>query len=165
MALGWIRVKGSDPRALAVVDGIGEFERYGAHYSRRTRYAKTFTGVGRQVVLLHESLRAVWAVVYAQVPTPRGGKRLDSHRFLWRNNLFRNLGAGRSSDLIKSAYVATCDEWVKTYGSLPSERLRTEVKISAVRSSNPGFCYQKAGWEKGEVVRGKLYLYAPEVPS
>lgn len=75
--------------------------------------------------------------------------------------LFRNLGAGLSSDLITSAVHATYAAWRDRYGELPVERLRTEVDISAVKSPNPGYCYLVAGFEKDRIVRGKLYLWAP----
>lgn len=85
-------------------------------------------------------------------------------RYVWRNMLFRNLGAGLSSDLILEATEMTYREWVVRYGEMPAERLRTEVDVKRVRSSNPGFCYMKAGWERGPIVRGKLHLYAPSPP-
>lgn len=65
-----------------------------------------------------------------------------------------------ASDLIRTATAATYAVWADKYG-LPAERLRTEVKISAVRSRNPGYCYKCAGYEVDRVVRGKLYLWAP----
>jgi len=76
--------------------------------------------------------------------------------------IFRNEGAGLSSELIAEALDVTYREWMKRYGTLPKERLRTEVKVNAIRSTNPGYCYLMAGWERGQIVRGKLYLYAPE---
>lgn len=76
--------------------------------------------------------------------------------------MFRNLGTGLSSDLIRSALRRTREEWVRRYGALPAERLRTEIDVRAVRSPNPGYCYKVAGWTKDRVVRGKLYLWAPE---
>jgi hypothetical protein len=75
--------------------------------------------------------------------------------------LFRNLGAGLSSDLIREALVVTRAEWLKRYGSLPDVELRTEIDTRKVRSTNPGCCYLKAGWTRQKVVRGKLYLTAP----
>lgn len=168
----WLVSSSSDPRALAVVDGTGEFTEYGPHYSRRTPGSKTFTGVGQEIVLLHESARAVWACVYQRTPTAPGsgssrgrtGATDTRARFIWRNMLFRNLGAGLSSELIISATERTYVEWFKRYGVIPRERLRTEIGVREIRSSNPGYCYLKAGWEKGPLVRGKLYLYAPEDP-
>jgi hypothetical protein len=76
--------------------------------------------------------------------------------------MFRNLGAGLASDLITSATAETYRQWLARYGALPSERLRTEIGIKQVRGSNPGYCYKKAGWTKDRVVRGKLYLWAPD---
>ncbi len=165
----WLLSSSSDPRALAVVDGTGPFAGLGPHYSRRTPGSKTFTGVGREVVLVTDCGRAVWACVYQKTPSARGtgGSRgragsADSRaRYIWRNMLFRNLGAGLSSELIASATLETYHHWTARYGALPPERLRTEIGIGAVRSTNPGFCYKKAGWIPDRVVRGKLYLWAP----
>lgn len=44
--MSWLLSSSSDKRALAVVDGLGKFRRYGPHYSRRTPGSKTFTGCG-----------------------------------------------------------------------------------------------------------------------
>lgn len=123
--------------------------------------------------------RAVWAVVRQKLPASvgtsvscarckwwRGAKRAACHpvppsRYVWRNMLFRNLGAGLSSDLVREATVATYAEWARRYGELPEERLRTEIGVRSVRSTNPGCCYLKAGWERGPTKRGKLFLFAP----
>lgn len=165
----WTLSSSSDPRALAVVDGTGPFEGQGPHYSRRTPGSKTFTGVGQEIVLVTACGRAVWAVVRQKTPAARGsggsrgrdGKSDARTRYVWRNMLFRNLGAGLSSDLIRSATEETYRRWLERYGELPEERLRTEVDVRAVRSENPGFCYIAAGWEKGPTKRGKRHLYAP----
>lgn len=169
----WLLSSSSDPRALAVVDGTGPFDGMGPHYSRRTPGSKTFTGVGQEVVLVTECGRAVWACIRQRTPHAVGsgvsrhrrgvdGKATDLRaRYLWRNMLFRNLGAGLSSDLIREATAVTYREWIARYGALPDEPLRTEIDVKAVRSRNPGYCYMMAGWDKGETKRGKLFLYAP----
>lgn len=165
----WLLSSSSDPRALAVVDGLGEFAAHGAHYSRRTPGSRTFTGVGQEVVLVTECGRAVWAVVRQRTPAARGtgasrgrgGEPDRVTRYVWRNMLFRNLGAGLSSDLIRGALAETYRHWLDRYDELPEERLRTEVDTRAIRSTNPGCCYLLAGWERDRVVRGKLYLWAP----
>lgn len=77
--------------------------------------------------------------------------------------MFRNLGSFLSSELIKEALICTYNEWIKRYGDIPEERLRTEVEIEKIKSRNPGYCYIKAGWEKDKIVRGKLYLNAPRM--
>lgn len=172
----WLLSSSSAPGALAVVDGTGPFEKYGPHYSRRTPGSRTFTGVGQEIVLLTDCGRAVFATVRQKTPARRGtgssrGRQGDSDgnaRYVFRNMLFRNLGAGLSSELIRSAVVATYRFWVDRYGDLPLERLRTEIDIARVQSTNPGYCYKMAGWGDGKIVRGKLYLYAswpPPSPS
>lgn len=165
----WSLSSSSDPGALAVVDGLGRFKGQGPHYSRRTPGSKTFTGVGREIVLLSHDKAAVWAVVLQKTPARRGtgrsrgrdGERDSSAFWVWRNNMFRNLGADLSSGLIAAATEQTYRLWRWRYGDLPPVRLRTEVDVRKIRSSNPGYCYLCAGWEKGPVVRGKLFLYAP----
>ena len=159
----WRLSSSSDPHALALVDGTGPWSEHGPHYSRRTPGSKTFTGVGREIVLVTDS--AVWACVYQRTPSARGtggsrgrtGQPDSKARYIWRNMLFRNLGPARSSDLIRSALEATY-----VHGSLPAERLRTEIGLAHVRSRNPGYCYKCAGWTTDRIVRGKLYLWAPE---
>lgn len=166
----WLLSSSSDRRALDVVDGTGAFEGAGPHYSRRTPGSKTFTGVGQEIVLVHDSGRAVWACVRQKTPSRRGsggsrgraGSTDMAARYIFRNMVFRNLGAGLSSELIQSATLSTYVQWIIRYGALPAERLRTEIGIKEVKSTNPGFCYLKAGWVKDRIVRGKLYLWAPE---
>ena len=166
----WQLSSSSDPVALAIVDGTGRFQGRGPHYSRRPPGSKTFTGVGQEVVLITESLDAVWACVRQKTPARRGtgksrgrtGEPDQGSRYIWRNMLFRNLGCERSSDLITAAVDQTYKHWINRYGSLPKERLRTEIGIKQIKSSNPGYCYKCAGWTVDRVVRGKLYLWAPE---
>jgi hypothetical protein len=103
----------SDRRALDVVDGRGLHEGQGAHYSRRTRDSKTFTVVGREVVLVTRDGRAVWACIW---------------------------------------------HWVARYGALPEERIRTEIGVRSVRSRNPGYCYERAGYEPLRDANGRRVL-------
>jgi hypothetical protein len=173
----WELSSSSDRRALDVVDGAGPFLGAGHHYSRRSPGSKTFTGVGKEVVLVTTCGRAVWACVYQRTPSARGtggsrgrvGLPDAKPRYLWRNMMFRNLGAGLSSDLIADATEATYREWLARYFKIPVERLRTEIGVEEVKSNNPGYCYERAGWEyerdaSGRRVErnGKLFMFAPE---
>jgi len=165
----WVVSSSSSRSALDIVDGRGAFTKFGPHYSRRTPGSKTFTGVGQEVVLVTECGRAVWAVVRQRTPARKGtgssrGRATTTDgkvTTVWRNMMFRNLGAGLSSDLIREAVSETYRLWLAKYGATPEERLRTEVDCKKVLSSNPGYCYLKAGWERGDVRRGKLILWAP----
>lgn len=166
----WRLSSSSDPVALSIVDGTGKHAGQGPHYSRRTPGSKTFTGVGREIVLVTEDENAVWAVVYQRTPSRRGTGRSRGREGLtdvrphhiWRNMMFRRLGGVRASELIAAALVRTYEEWERRYGELPPERLRTEIGIREVASTNPGYCYKVAGWTVDRIVRGKLYLWAPE---
>lgn len=165
----WRLSSSSDPVALAIVDGTGRWSVAGPHYSRRTPGSKTFTGVGREIVLVTDDGAACWAVVFQRTPSIAGSGasrgRLGASdvrpRFVWRNMLFRNLGEELSSSLILQALKMTYSEWTKRYGALPLEVLRTEIDPHRIRSINAGCCYKKAGFHNKRMVRGKLYLDAP----
>lgn len=165
---GWRLSSSSAREALDVVDGCGQFEGHGPHYSRRTPGSRTFTGVGQEIVLVHPS-GAVWAVVRQRVPAPRGSGASRGREgmtaptaYVWRNMMFRNLGPDRASDLIRSAVLATSVFWINRYGVLPGEDLRTEIKVSAIRSEIPGYSYRRAGWVRViKSPRGMVYLRCP----
>lgn len=165
----WCLSHGHDRVALDVVDGRGVWEGHGAHYSRRTRDSRSFTGVGQEIVLVTRAADAVWAVVLQKTPSAPGtgisrgrNGNADRTRWVWRNMLFRNLGPILSSDLIRTATVRTYAEWLERYGKLPDIPLRTEIDTRKIRSTNPGFCYLRAGWMKLPTKRrGMLYLRAP----
>lgn len=163
---GWTLSSSSDRRALDIVDGTGPWQGAGPHYSRRTPGSRTFTGVGQEIVLVRPD--AVWAVVRARVPAPRGsgasrgrtGETVPT-RYVWRCNMFRNLGPDRASDLIRSAVAMTVREWIARYGEVPTETLQTEVKPAAIRSEIPGYSYRRAGWVKWREARGLVILRCP----
>lgn len=76
--------------------------------------------------------------------------------------MFCNRYAGVASELIVEATARTYEEWAKRYGALPPECLRTEVSIKDVQNpATVGRCYELAGWGRGPVKRGKLFLFAP----
>lgn len=54
---------------------------------------------------------------------------------------FRNESSQLSSYLILEAEKLAWQRW-------PNERLYTYVNATAIQSSNPGYCYQMAGWRK-----------------
>lgn len=101
----WLLSSSSDRRALDVVDGSGPFAAFGPHYSRRTPGSKTFTGVGQEIVLVTACGRAVWACVRQKTPMARGtgssrgraGETDQKARYIWRNMMFRNLGASQAN--------------------------------------------------------------------
>lgn len=65
----------------------------------------------------------------------------------WTCTIFRNEGAGLSSELVLAAEEALRQE---NLGCGP-DGLLTYVWDRRVRSTNPGFCFKAAGWQ----VRGR----------
>jgi len=152
----WWRVSRNDPRARALAD---------RHYSRQSVGAAGFMPPGRLLVLLTPCARAVWGVV--ENLDPAGGLH-------WRCSIFRNEGAGLSSDLIRDATTRTYAWWTMHYGALPAVPLRTEIDVDRTargrsRRSRPGECFLRAGWSVVGCTSGAdkgrtslLVLQAPE---
>lgn len=121
----WRPTRDGDPVALAL---------YRRHYSAR-RYADRrrpalFVGPGEKLVLL----------------THRDDALFVWRRFIDRSGqvgvncaVFRNESPLLASELITDAESFAWDRW-------PGERLYTYVDPAAVRSTNPGYCFQRAGW-------------------
>lgn len=119
------------------------------HYNRQHIGADQFVPPGRCIVLLSEDRRAVWVTSWPfaeYVKHAWGGA--------WINSLFRNEGAGLSSDLIREAVAATRWHWEP-----PELGLVTFVDARKIRSSNPGYCYQMAGFRKVGTTKGGLIAF------
>jgi len=136
----WLSVRRDDPRAFAF---------YRRHYSSlknmrpwRARVTN-FLGPGECVVLLSSCGRAVFAWQHNTI------KRWDGQAGVCCT-LFRNEGAGLSSELIHEADEIAWRRW-------PGERHFTYVRDASVRSTNPGYCFLKAGWHRcGRNADGRL---------
>lgn len=150
----WWVVQRTDRRALDLVDGKGQFEGLGPHYSRQTVGAAEFMSSGQTLVLLTDCARAVWGAIHNRVP---GGSA-----WRWRCSMFRNEGAGLSSDLIREATRLTYDYWERHYGGRPTVPLTTEINANRTRPKrDPGYCFLRAGWRKIREHRGLVVLEAP----
>jgi hypothetical protein len=120
------------------------------HYSRKTKGATQFVGPGEKLVLITQDKKALFAWrknIYRQ----DGQKGIEC-------SIFRNEGCMLSSMLIKKAVKLAREKW----GS--ATRFFTYVNPSAIKSTNPGYCFLKAGWKKkGTNKDGRLILLeAPE---
>ena len=126
----WEITKNGDPAVGRLAD---------AHYSRKTRGALLFTGPGRVLVLYVRGpewpFRAWAGWVWWS------GVRMDAYTGWWNCSLFRNESPFLSSDLIREAVEVARDEWGE-----PPYGFDTYVWPSKLRSTNPGYCYQMAGW-------------------
>lgn len=71
----------------------------------------------------------------------------------WVNSIFRNEGAGLSSDLIRHAVAATRAHWPE----VPALGMVSFVDASKVRGKrDPGYCFLKAGFRNVGATKGGL---------
>ena len=115
-------------------DAIDIFER---HYSCRhsgvnQRRNKGFVGPGEKIVLISPNKDALFSWVKCIRADGQEGVNC---------NVFRNESRELSSRLILEAEAFAWRRW-------PGERLFTFVNHRKIRSTNPGFCFIKAGWKR-----------------
>ena len=111
-------------------------ELYERHYSayryKDGRVRKLFAGPGEKIVLRTEEGNALF--VWRKFKDASGQQGINCA-------VFRNESRHKSSELILQAdQIADCI-W-------PDSRHYTYVKAEAIASSNPGFCFIKAGWRR-----------------
>lgn len=120
---------------------------YEKHYScykyKDGRSRKLFVGPGEKVVLRTKSGDAMF--VWRKFIDDSGQQGINCA-------VFRNEGAYKSSELIRQAdQIADC-LW-------PDCRHYTFVRAEAIKSTNPGFCFIKAGWRRcGKTKSGLMIL-------
>ena len=128
----WIAVRDGDDTARAI---------FQQHYSYRPyadgRRPMLFVGPGEKLVLVWPDASALF--VWRRFISGDGQQGVNCAAF-------RNEGAGLSSDLIREADAIADERW-------PGERHYTYVNPRRVRSSNPGYCFLKAGWQRCGVTK------------
>jgi hypothetical protein len=123
------------------------------HYNRQKKGAKQFAPPGRKLVLLTEDASALWISSH-----PYAVYTKHEWAGAWVNSLFRNERPERdlSSELILEAIAATRAHW----GDAPPLGIVTFVDRTKVKSSNPGYCYKRAGFRHvGETKVDKLLAF------
>lgn len=122
-------------------DRIGA-ELYGRHYSARRyqdgRPRTLFVGPGEKLVLLSHDDRALF--VWRKFRDDSGQQGINCA-------VFRNESEHLASTLIRDADRIADERW-------PGERHYTYVAPTKVRSSNPGYCFLAAGWERCGSTKG-----------
>ena len=138
----WVRSHRFDPAALPLAD---------RHYNRRKVGSPQFVPPGRCVVLLATDERALWVTSWPFAKYVR-----HAWPGAWVNSLFRNEGAGLSSELIREAVAATLSEWPEP----PTLGLITFVDADKVRRKrDPGRCYRRAGFKHVGFTAGGLWAF------
>lgn len=122
------------------------------HYSRQPyadgRKPKLYVGPGEKLVLITPCAHAMF--VWRRFVNRDGNQGVNCA-------VFRNEGAGLSSDLIKAAVAVAWDRW-------PGQRLYTYVNPRRIRSTNPGFCFLMAGWVRCGITKRRRYLVLELMP-
>lgn len=140
----WLRARDADPRARAI------FHR---HYSRYVykdrRQPKKFVGPGEHIVLLSPSCDALF--VWRKFIDKSGQTGVNCA-------IFRNESRRLSSEMILDA-----EEWA--WKRWPGSRLYTYVNPQRIRSTNPGYCFLKANWQRVGATKKRKYLIFEKLPS
>lgn len=146
----WLVSNRADPEAAELAD---------RHYNRQKPGATQFVPPGRCIVLKTPCRRAVWVTSW-----PFAEYVQHAWAGAWINSLFRNEGAGLSSELIRDAVAATCSIW-----SAPELGMVTFVDADQTRRKrDPGRCYRRAGFKHVGFTKSGLYamqMLPSEMPS
>lgn len=138
----WVPVRDGNATASSLYD---------RHYSRNpaSRGDPRCAGPGEKMVLLTPCARAlfVWRKFISK-------DRQDGVNCA----IFRNEGAGRSSDLIRAAMALAWLRW-------PGARFYTYVNPRRVRSTNPGCCFKAAGWRVCGITKTRRLLVLEALPQ
>lgn len=131
------------------VDCLRLYERhYSAYQYKDGRSRKLFVGPGEKVVL--RTKRADAMFVWRRFKDDSGQQGINCA-------VFRNESATQSSELVRQAdEIADC-LW-------PDSRHYTYVNPEAIRSTNPGFCFIAAGWQRCGMTKGGLIVLERDMP-
>ncbi len=140
----WVRVHKGSRAAAQIADN---------HYSRRKPGAPQFMPPGQTIVLLSKTVDALFGWWR---PAPSSGIESMNGLDGWTCTVFRNAGETLSSVLILEAEVALH----RISPSCGPDGMLTYVAPSKIRSSNPGYCFKKAGWRRmGLSADGRKLLF------
>lgn len=133
----WYDAKDADYRAREIFD---------RHYSRKRykdgRRPLKFVGPGQYIVLLTAECDALF--VWRKFISDDGQQGINCA-------VFRNEGPLLSSALILEACEIAWQRW-------PGERLYTYVNPRKIKSTNPGFCFLRAGFAKCGITKWNKIL-------
>lgn len=137
----WTLSHRADPEAVVIAD---------RHYNRQKIGSPQFVPPGRCIVLKSLCGQALWVTSWPFA-------QYVKHKWAgaWVNSLFRNEGAGLSSDLIRQAVAVTKSVWEP-----PALGMITFVDATKTKHKrDPGRCYRKAGFSHVGFTAGGLHAF------
>ena len=140
----WILTKDGNINALQIMK-----RHYSWHEYKDGRNHKRFVGPGERMVLLEKNLDALF--VWRKFKSGDGQVGVNCA-------VFRNESKFKSSDLILEAEVLARQRW-------PGHRFFTYVNARKIKSSNPGYCFLKAGWRKCGITKWNKLLILEKLPN
>ena len=133
----WVEIKDGNPVGYYLAR-----QHYSAKKNKRPKI-KLFVGPGEKLVLMTCLSDALF--VWRRFIDDSGQTGINCA-------LFRNLSETLSSDLILAAEQYAHKKW-------PGERLYTYIDSAEIKSTNPGYCFLMAGWQRmAQKTKGGLYI-------
>ena len=137
----WLSIKDGDPMAWGLFKRHYSYHQYKDNRRKHAR-ARLIVGPGEKMVLItrHADALFVWR------------KFIDASGQLGINcSVFRNESDVLSSVLILEAEQLATARW-------PGERMYTYVNQDKIKSTNPGYCYLAAGWNRCGMTKSGLVI-------
>jgi hypothetical protein len=140
----WYQAKDADPRAKNLFD-----RHYSKYHYVDGRNPPQFVGPGEKMVLMTCACDALF--VWRKFISADGQQGVNC-------SVFRNEGCILSSLLITEACSLAWARW-------PGERLFTYVNPRKIRSTNPGFCFLRAGWRRCGITKRRKLIILEKLPE
>ena len=137
--LYWTIIKDGNPTGRAMAN-----RHYSARHYKDGRKVRLFIGPGEKLALLTPDKKALFAWRKCKYPGADGQTGVNC-------TIFRNEGPLLSSELILEAEQFAWEKW-------PGSRLYTYVDPTKILSTNPGYCFIKAGWIKNGLSKKGLII-------
>ena len=146
----WFAVSDGDARAYALMRRHYSFRDYRDGRRQDPSYPNRhlFCGPGEKMVLMTTDCMALF--VWRKFISANGQDGINCA-------VFRNEGPYLSSSLILEAEELAWVRW-------PGERLYTYVNPTEIESTNPGFCFQAAGWRKCGITKVNKLVILEKLP-
>jgi hypothetical protein len=133
----WVTIRDGHPSGLYLYE-----RHYSAHKYADGRIRKLFCGPGEKLVLLSPEHDALF--VWRKFIDKSGQQGINCA-------IFRNESQSLSSVLILDAMRLGWERF-------PGQRFYTYVNSKKIKSTNPGYCFKMAGWNKCGVTKGGLII-------
>ncbi len=141
----WVQTKDGDPAGMELFRNHYSFKEYKDNRPRRL-----FVGPGQKLVLITPEANALF--VWRKFKDDSGQTGINC-------SVFR-----RQTDCRHVASAMILDAERFAWKRWPGERLYTYVNAGKIKSANPGFCFQKAGWTKCGITKHNKLIILEKMP-